>query len=204
MSAVKIELEAQTRTNLRKGASRRLRRLEDKTLGIVYGSKKTPVPVEIEHRHILKLIENEAFFTQILNLNIDGKIEKVLLKDLQRHPYKKLVMHLDFLRVSDTDIVSMNVPLHFINEDQCSVISLGGILDKQLSNVKVTCQANMLPEYIEVDIANLKLDAVVHLSDLILPVGVSIPELAYGADHNLSVAVVHNPRGAKEDATAAK
>jgi large subunit ribosomal protein L25 len=202
MSAVRIELEAQARVNLRKGASRRLRRLEDRTLGIVYGSKKAPTPISIEHRHILKALENEAFYTQILNLKIDGKTEKVLLKDIQRHPYKKLIMHLDFLRVSDTDIVTMSVPLHFINEDQCSAIALGGMLDKQLSNVKITCQAIHLPEYIEIDLANIKLDQVLHLSDLVLPKGASIPELAHGPDHNLSVAVIHNTRSAKDDTTA--
>jgi len=111
---------------------------------------------------------------------------------------------LDFLRVSDTDIVTVNVPLHFMNEDQCQAIFLGGLLDKQLTSVKISCQASMLPEYIEVDIANLKLDHVLHLSDLILPQGSSIPELSQSSDHNLSVAVIHNPRGSKEDAAPAK
>jgi large subunit ribosomal protein L25 len=203
MSAVKIEIEAHSRENLRKGASRRLRRLEDKTLGIVYGSKKAPVPITIEHRFVLRLIENEAFFTQILNLKIDGKAEKVLLKDIQRHPYKKLVLHMDFLRVSESDIVSMSVPLHFINEDKCEAISLGGLLDKQLANVKITCKAGDLPEYIEVDVSELKLDVALHLSDLVLPSGVSIPELAHSHDHNLSIAVIHNPRATKEDALQA-
>ena len=194
-----FNLDAQTRTDLGKGASRRLRRLEQKVLGIVYGGgKKKPTPITVAENEILKLAQNEAFFTSLVNLNLDGKAEQVVIKDLQRHPAKDSIMHVDFQRVSAKTVITMNVPLHFINEDSCPGVKLqGGSISRALSSIEVKCAAKDLPEYIEVDMGALKAGENVHISDLALPKGVQSAALILGADHDLIIAAVNQPRGGK-------
>ena len=167
-------LNAETRNDLGKGASRRLRRLENKVLGIVYGGgKKKPTPITVAMNEIVKLAESEAFFTSLVDLSIDGKAEQVVVKDMQRHPAKDTIMHVDFLRVSAKTKITMQVPLHFINEDSCFGVKMeGGVIAHALNDIEITCLPKDLPEYIEVDMAELKVGENLHISDLTLPKGV--------------------------------
>ena len=203
---VDFTLNAKARTDLGKGASRRLRRNADLVPAIVYGGDKAPQNVALEARELKKALENEAFYSHVISLSIDGKKEDVLLKALQRHPAKPVIMHADFLRVVAGHEVTVHVPLHFINEDSCvGVKKSGGVISHTMTEVEVNCLPKDLPEFIEVDMAGVDLNQIVHLSDLKLPKGVSIPFLAQGPDHDLPVANVHAARvAAADDAPAAE
>ncbi len=183
-----------------KGASRRLRRLESKVPAIIYGGGKAPQPVSIELKELTKQLENEAFYSHILTLNLAGSEVKAVLKDLQRHPAKSTPTHADFLRVDETHKIQMKVPLHFINEDKCHGVKMqGGAISHQLTEVEVSCLPQHLPEFIEVDMSEIPLGQTVHLSDLKLSEGVLLVELSHGADHDLPVAMVQAPKGGSAD-----
>ena len=193
-------IEAFPRGEQGRGASRRLRREERKIPAIVYGGNKEPQSISIWHNELKKALENEAFFSHILTLELDGKKESVILKDLQRHPYKPLLTHADFLRVDKDHEIHVNVPLHFINEEKAPAIKLqGGVSLHQLNEVEIICLPQDLPEYIEVDMSTVEMDQVVHLSDLVLPKGVRVAALLQGEDHDQPVVAIHKPRGAKTD-----
>ncbi|MCG2580310.1 MAG: 50S ribosomal protein L25/general stress protein Ctc [Marinobacter sp.] len=195
-------IEAFPRGDQGRGASRRLRREERKIPAIVYGGNKEATPIAIWHNELKKALENEAFFSHVLTIELDGKKESVILKDLQRHPYKPLLTHADFLRVDKDHEIHVNVPLHFINEDSAPAIKLqGGVANHQITEVEVICLPQNLPEFIEVDMAEVDMDKVVHLSDLKLPEGVRVAALLQGEDHDLPVVAIHKPRGAKVDDT---
>ncbi|WP_321350620.1 50S ribosomal protein L25/general stress protein Ctc [Halopseudomonas oceani] len=201
---VDFTLNAKARTDLGKGASRRLRRNADLVPAIVYGGDKAPQNVALEARELKKALENEVFYSHVISLSIDGKKEDVLLKALQRHPAKPMIMHADFLRVVAGHEVTVHVPLHFVNEDSCAGVKKGGIISHTMTEVEVHCLPKDLPESIEVDMAAVELDQIVHLTDLKLPKGVAITALAQGADHDLPVANVHAARVAAADAPAAE
>ncbi len=204
--AISFSLEAEIRTDLGKGASRRLRHTE-KFPAVVYGAGKDPVSLTLDHKKFLHNLENEAFYSHILNLNVDGKEEQVILKDLQRHPARIAIMHADFLRVSATEKLHLRVPLHFINAEECPGAKEGGLVTHSISEIEVACLPKDLPEYLEVDLSSLELDHSVHMSDIIVPAGVELVELSHGEAHDQPVASVHMPRGAseeEEDAAAAE
>ena len=193
-------IEAFPRDDQGRGASRRLRREERKIPAIVYGGDKEAVSISIWHNELKKALENEAFFSHVLTIELDGKKESVILKDLQRHPYKPLLTHADFLRVDKDHEIHVNVPLHFLNEDSAPAIKLqGGVANHQINEVEVICLPQNLPEFIEVDMTTVEMDQVVHLSDLKLPKGVKVAALLQGEDHDLPVVAIHKPRGAKAD-----
>ncbi|KPQ28277.1 MAG: ribosomal protein L25, Ctc-form [Marinobacter excellens HL-55] len=193
-------IEAFSRGDQGRGASRRLRREERKIPAIVYGGNKEAVSISIWHNELKKALENEAFFSHVLTLELDGNKESVILKDLQRHPYKPLLTHADFLRVDKDHEIHVNVPLHFLNEDTAPAIKLqGGVANHQINEVEVICLPQNLPEFIEVDMTTVEMDQVVHLSDLKLPKGVRVAALLQGEDHDLPVVAIHKPRGAKVD-----
>lgn len=198
-----FELHAEKRTDIGKGASRRLRRLNDKVPAILYGGEKEALAITIEHRQILKALENEAFYSHILSIKVDGKVEKAVLKDIQRHSYKPKVLHMDFQRVSAKTKLHMHVPLHFLNAEIAPGVKLGGgIVNAVLTDVEVVCLPSDLPEYLEVDLANLELNQVLHLSDIKLPKGVELVALSQG--HDLSVVNLQLPRSvAAEEAAGA-
>ena len=141
-----FNIEAEIRTDLGKGASRRLRHAE-KFPAVVYGAGKDPVSLTVDHKKFMHNLESEAFYSHILNLSIDGKDEQVVLKDLQRHPAKIAVMHADFLRVSANEKLHMNVPLHFINADECPGTKEGGLVTHSISEVEVACLPKDLPGF---------------------------------------------------------
>jgi large subunit ribosomal protein L25 len=194
-------LAAKARTDAGKGASRRLRRLAGELPGIIYGGTKAPQNISLSHKELTKALEDEAFYSHIITLTVDGAAEKVGLKDLQRHPAKATLLHADFQRVDETHTITMRVPLHFLNEDKCVGVRLeGGAIAHSISEIEVRCLPQNLPEFIEVDVADLHVGDLVHISQLKLPAGVESVELSHGEGHDHAVVSVHLPRGATVDA----
>ncbi|PWB35384.1 50S ribosomal protein L25 [Pseudomonas sp. SDI] len=192
-------LNAQARTDLGKGASRRLRRLAAQVPAVVYGGDKEPASITMLAKEVAKLFENEAAFSHVIELNIDGVKENVVVKAMQRHPAKQFIMHADFVRVVAGQKLTAKVPVHFINEE--APVKKGGEISHVVNEIEVSCEAKDLPEFIEVDLANAEVGAIVHLSDLKAPKGVEFVALAHGND--LAVANVHAPRVAPEAAEGA-
>ena len=191
-----IVINAKARTDLGKGASRRLRRNADMMPAILYGGSDEPQSLMIAHREMIKAVENEALASSILDIDVEGKVVQAILKDLQRHPARAVLMHADFLRVDASKKLQVNVPLHFINEEQCIGVKMeGGRVQHNMVEVEVSCLPANLPEYIEVDMIEAKLGDIFHISDLKLPEGVESVALSYGADHDLPVASVAAPKG---------
>lgn len=191
-------LNAQVRSDLGKGASRRLRRNAAQVPAVIYGGDKEPQSVTLELREIAKLLENEAAFSHIINLNVGGAKEPVLIKALQRHPAKGFVMHADFLRVVADHKLTTHVPVHYLNEETCvGVKQGGGEVYRVTPELEVSCLPKDLPEFIEVDVANLEVGQSIHLSQLKLPKGVELVALSHGND--LVVANVQASRVAKEE-----
>ena len=202
MSAKEFELNCTVRTDLGKGASRRLRRLDNNIPAVLYGGSEDPVSLTIAHKDIIKATENEAFFSHIITLNVDKKKQKAVIKALQRHPAKPFIMHADFQRVSDNEEITVNVPIHFLNEDKCAGVKTGGgSIIKTLNEIEIHCFPKDLPEFIEVDMLLLEIGEAVHLADITLPTGVASVALASGND--LSVATVQAPRAEVEEAATA-
>ena len=171
-----IKLIATTRTDLGKGASRRLRHA-DLVPAIIYGAGKEPTSVTFEQKALRKVESIEAFYSSILDLEIDGVSEQVLLKDIQRHAFKELIQHLDFLRVDATQKLQTTVPLHFLNADSAEAVKNGGVVSHLANEVEVSCLAADLPSFIEVDLNTIALGDTLHTSDLVLPKGVEAVEL---------------------------
>ncbi len=194
------EIHAQPRTDTGKGASRRLRR-QGLIPGIVYGAGQDPEMISVSHNELLLQLEHEAFLSSVLNLNLDGKIEQVILKDLQRHPAKPFLLHVDFLRISAKEKLRTNVPLHFINEETSVGVKAGGSVTHHLTDVEVSCLPGNLPEYIEVDMANLEVGDHIQLSGLVLPEGVELVALITGGD-DLPVVSIHGHGGGAEEEEA--
>jgi large subunit ribosomal protein L25 len=170
-----------------KGASRRLRRAAS-IPAIVYGGKAAPQAIQLDHEKIWLASQHEWFYSSILSLDVDGKVEQVLLRDMQRHPFKQIIMHLDFQRVSANEALRAKVPLHFLNEDTSPAGKTAGVLVlHELNEVEVSCLPKDLPEFIEVDLGKLALGDIVHLSDLKLPEGVELPQLKQ--EHDMAVVI---------------
>jgi len=194
MSAVDFTVNAQTRTDVGKGASRRLRHT-GKIPGVIYGAGKEATSLTLDHDEMIHHLEHEAFFSHILSINIDGSTQNAVLKDVQRDPAKPKILHMDFQRVSDTDKIHMHVPLHFVGEDTAPGVKAGGLVSHLMTSIDIVCMAKDLPEYIEVNVGGLEMGDAVHLSEIQLPSGVEIPGLAQGADHDLPVVNVHAAKG---------
>ncbi|MCY3837361.1 MAG: 50S ribosomal protein L25/general stress protein Ctc [Gammaproteobacteria bacterium] len=195
-----IVLRAEFREELGKAASRRLRRLSDKVPGILYGGGVDPVHLSVTHRDLSKAMQEEAFFSQILELSVGDKAQACVLRDVQRHPATDRVQHIDFLRIQENMPVQMHVPLHYLNEDRCVGVKLGGgRIAHNLIEVEVSCLPRDLPEFIAVDVADLEVGSSIHLSDLELPDGVSIVALGLGEDRDIPVASVTARRGGALD-----
>ena len=182
-----FKVNAELRDDLGKGASRRLRH-QNKIPGIVYGAGKDPRAVSVEHHKVLRFIEDEAFFTSILELSADGgKRQKVILRDMQRHPSKPIIMHMDFQRIDDKEELHMNIPLHFLNEDESPAAKTAGVIvSHNLTDVEVVCLPADLPEFIEIDIAEFKDGDIIRLSDIKLPKDVKLTAFTHGdeAEHD--------------------
>ncbi len=195
MSNIDFSLNAQARDLQGKGASRRLRH-QNLVPAVVYGGTGAAQSISIRFNELVKALESEAFYSHVLTLNVDGKAEQVVLKALQRHPARNVPMHADFVRVDATHEITMRVPLHYINQETAvGVKTQGGQLAIQVNEVEVRTLPANLPEFIEVDLIDVALDQVLHLSDLKLPQGVVLTQLSHGEDsHNLPIASIHQPK----------
>ncbi|MFV0478470.1 MAG: 50S ribosomal protein L25/general stress protein Ctc [Parahaliea sp.] len=199
-----FELNAEVREDLGKGASRRLRRHADLVPAIIYGGSKDAQPLTLIRKDLEKALENEAFYSHVLTLKISGKTEKAILKDLQRHPARDRVMHADFLRIDDKVAIKVHVPIHFLNETSCHGVKIqGGMIQHQQTDIEVLCLPGDIPEYIEVDMADIQTGDIIHLSDVKLPEGVTSVALSLGEDHDLAIASVNAPKGGSDESEAA-
>ena len=200
-----IEINAKARSAQGTGASRRLRRAGN-VPGIIYGGGKDAVSIELNHKELFLEFRHEAFHSSVLSLNLDGKKEQVLLRDYQLHPVRNDIAHIDFQRVSATEKIHVKVPLHFINAEIAPGVKLQhGIVTHIQTEADVSCLPKNLPEFIEVDLANLNAGHSVHLSEIKLPKGVEFVQLSHGDD--AAVASIPTPRGgvaADEEAAAAE
>ncbi|MGN6481718.1 50S ribosomal protein L25/general stress protein Ctc [Luteibacter sp.] len=188
--ATNHKLTATSRKIEGKGASRRLR-----TAGyvpaIVYGAGAEPQAIQVLHNDILLGSRFESFYSSVIELTVDGKAQKVLIKDWQKHPFKQLMLHMDFQRVNENEAVRVAVPVHFLNQEKSPAGKTAGlVISHNLTEVTVSCLPKDLPEFIELDLADLKAGDIVHLSDLKLPKGVEVPELGLGKEHDVAVVTV--------------
>ncbi len=195
MSA-KFELNAEARAGQGTGASRRLRRA-GKIPAIIYGAGKDPMMVQLDHDPVFHHIQDERFFTSILTVKVGSSADQAVLRDIQMHPFKPRIQHIDLQRISATEKIHMRVPLHFVGQESSpGVKQQGGVASHLMTEVDVTCLPKDLPEFIEVDMSQLSIGQSVHLSDLKTPNGVVITALASGND--LAVASVSMVRAAVE------
>ena len=193
-----IVLNAEMRDDMGKGASRRLRHA-NKLPAIVYGAGKDPENLILEQKEVQYHLQNEAFYTQVLELNVGGKKQDVLLRDLQHHPYRLDVLHMDLQRVEAKKEVHVNVPLHFINEDVApGVKTEGGAISHVVTEVVIACLPKDIPEFIDVDLGELHMGDIVHLSDLKMPAGVEVLALRQGEEHDSAIASIHVRKVAEE------
>ena len=185
-----------------KGASRRLRN-QGLVPAVIYGAGQDAQSISLRHNELIRNLQEEAFYSQIIVVDFGDRKEQVILRDLQRHPAKPIVMHADLLRIRDDEEVTVHVALHFLNEETAvGVKEQGGKISHNLTEVEVSCLPKNLPEYIEVDLAKLELNQILHMSDLKLPEGVSLTQLALGEEHDLPVASCHSTKGGASEAEA--
>ncbi|MDE2460942.1 MAG: 50S ribosomal protein L25/general stress protein Ctc [Gammaproteobacteria bacterium] len=202
--AISFNLSAEVRHDKGKGASRRLRRV-GKVPGILYGAGEPAMELAFDHNELRNSLAHEAFYSHVLKIKVDGGEHQAIVKDLQRHPAKPLIMHLDLLRVKDDVEIRVHVPLHFLGEkDAIGVKQQGGVVSRNFIEVEIACLPRYLPEYIDVDVTNLEINHALHLSDLKLSEGVRIVQLAYGEEHDLPVVAIHHPRITVEEEPVAE
>jgi large subunit ribosomal protein L25 len=188
-------IEAEPRLEQGSSASRRLRRA-GKLPAILYGGHQDPVAITLDHNAIMLNLRNDAFYSHVLTVNLNGKAERAILRDLQRHPFKPTLTHVDLLRVSANEAIRVHVPLHFLNEELCKGVKTGGgMINRQMNEVEVECLPDDLPEAIEVDVAHLGVGESIHLSGLALPPRVVLVALTHGEGHDPAVVGVLMPRG---------
>jgi large subunit ribosomal protein L25 len=195
-----MKVVAFARTQQGTGASRRLRNA-GQTPGIIYGGAAAPELIALDGNALFHALKKEAFHGSILDLELDGKSQKVLLRDFQMHAYKQLVLHADFQRVDATQPIHTKVALHFVNADVSPAVKLSGaIVSHVLNELEVSCLPGQLPEFITVDLSNLEAGQSVHVSQLTLPEGVTV--VAHGQDQTVATSSI--PRGAATAEAAAE
>ena len=200
--SIDFSIDAEPRTDEGKGASRRLRR-SGRVPAILYGGDTQPQSISLDQNRIFHDLAEEAFYSHILSLKLEGKTQKVILRDVQRHPAKPIILHVDFQRVDDKQTLNIHVPLHFIGDDVCPGVKLeGGQVSHQIIEVEITCLPKNIPEFIEVDVSELKIGDAVHLTDLKLSDGVTLTALTHGEGHDQQVANCHATKVAEEEPVA--
>jgi large subunit ribosomal protein L25 len=186
-----FDLVAELRDDQGKGASRRLRR-QGKIPAILYGGGRPPRTLLLDHNKVLQQLDHEAFYSSILTIKVGDKTQAAILKDVQRHPAKRHVLHMDMQRIVEDEKIRMNVPIHFVGEQSAPGVKLaGGSVSRMITDVEISCLPRDLPEYLEVDISKLELDDMLYLSDIKLPEGVDIIELQHGEEHDQAIVSVH-------------
>ncbi len=195
-----FELDAEFRGSQGKGASRRLRH-EGKVPAILYGGHSEARALTLSHQKLLIMLDNERFYSTILNLRVGDQTQAAILKDVQRHPFKNAIVHIDFQRVEDNQKIRISIPLHFVGAAVSpGVKSQGGIVSHMRNEVEVSCLPKDLPEFIEVDLSSLALNESIHLSQLKIPDGVDLLSLA---KEDAAVVAIHSPRAEEPEPTAA-
>jgi len=196
-----FEFVAQARGQSGKNAARNVRRQGD-VPAVIYGGHQEPQMLVLNHNEVIKHLEHEAVYSHILDVTIDGKTEKAVLKGVQRNPARFQVLHLDFMRVSMSEAIKVHVPLHFINESTSVGGKKGGVAAHSLVDVEVSCLPSLLPEFIEVDLAKLDVGGSIHLSDLVLPAGIEVVALAQGPEHDLPVVSMMPGKTSQEESAS--
>jgi len=191
-----FELAASIRKDLGKGATRRLRK-EGVVPAVIYGAGSEPVSISLDHNRLMHSTENEAFFSHILSIDVAGKEEKVIIKALQRHPSRSVLMHADFMRVNMSEKLKVHVPIHFIGEELSEGVKSGGVLTHDMVDIEIQCLPAALPEFIEVDVSGLAVGESLHLTDLTIASGLEIVALLQGEDHDLQVVSVQANRASE-------
>jgi large subunit ribosomal protein L25 len=187
-----FEVNAEPRSDQGKGASRRLRHA-GKVPAIIYGGKGEPTSLSLNHQKMLLLVDNEKFYSSIITLNVDGKPQPAIVKDVQMHPARNAIVHVDLQRVLEDQPIRIHLPIHFLNEASSPGVKVqGGVVSHMRSDIEILCLPKDLPEALEVDMAAMNLNDTVYLADLKLPPGVTVPELTHG--HNAPVVSIHSPR----------
>jgi large subunit ribosomal protein L25 len=197
MSEAIYKLEATVRSDKGTGASRRLRR-DNKVPAVLFGGEQEPQGLALAHNKVWQAQEHEGFYSHILTLVIDGKEQEVILKDVQRHPWKNQVLHLDFQRVDAAHKLHTKVPLHFVGEEAAT--KKGGTITHAATELEITCLPKDLPEFIEVNVTDIEVGQTYHISEIALPKGVSSVELAKGESHDIAIVTLHAPKGGSEEA----
>ena len=196
-----FEFVAESRGLSGKSVARRARR-QGSVPAVIYGGALAPQMLVLNHNEVIKHLEHEAVYSHVLDITVDGKTEKAILKGVQRNPARFQILHLDFLRVNMTESVKVHVPLHFINEQSSVGGKKGGIATHSLVDIEVSCLPSILPEFIEVNLAALDIGGTIHLSDLVLPAGIEIVVLAQGPEHDLPVVSMMASKASKDDSAA--
>jgi len=196
---ISFEVHAEPRDDQGKGASRRLRHA-GKVPAILYGGRAEPKALALDHEKLRLVVSDERFYSSIVSVNIGAERQPAIVKDVQMHPAKNAVLHVDLQRVLENERIRLHVPIHFKNEATApGVKTQGGVVSHHLADVEVICLPKDLPEYFEADLGNLNLNDTLYLADLKVPEGVTISELAHG--HNLAVVSIHSPRAAEPEPT---
>jgi large subunit ribosomal protein L25 len=189
--ADKFNLIAEIREDSGKGASRRLRR-QNKVPAIIYGAGRPPRALTFDHNKVMHELENESFYSSVLSIKVGDKSQAAIVKDIQRHPARFQIVHMDFQRIVEDQVIRMNVPIHFLGGDVAiGVKDGGGTVSTMRNDVEVVCLPKHLPEYLELDISGLELDDYMYMSDIPLPEGVEIPELAQETDQVQPIVTIH-------------
>ena len=191
-----FELDAEFRDAEGKGASRRLRRA-NKVPAILYGGHREPRSLALDHTKLLLMLENERFYSTIINLKVGEVSQAAVLKDVQRHPARNAVLHVDLQRVLENETIRISIPLHFKGDGAAPGVKQGGVVSHLRNEVEVSCLPNDLPEFLEVDVSGMSINDLLHLSDIKLPPGVEIPELSHGRDS--PIVSVHHARAEEVD-----
>lgn len=194
-----FEFVAEQRGVAGTSAARAVRRA-GKVPAVIYGGNEQPAMLVLDHNDVVKHLAHEAVYSHVLDIKVDGRTEKAVLKHIQRHPARPQILHIDFMRVDESHKLKVHVPLHFINEAVCVGVKKGGVVTHAMVDVEVSCLPRALPEYIEVDLASLDIGDSLHLSDLKLPSGVEVVALHLGVEHNHPVVQVVKTRAGSEEA----
>lgn len=187
------ELQAEPRSEQGRGAVRRLRR-DGQVPAILYGAQKDPLAIKLAENRLRRQLSNEAFFSHVLTVKVEGREEKAVIKALHRHPATERVLHLDLLRVSETQRLTMLVPIHFENEESSRGRKAGGVVSHHMTEVEIVCLPKDLPEYLAVDMQEMEIGDSLHLSQVPLPEGVEVPALAHGPEHDQPVVSIQVTR----------
>jgi large subunit ribosomal protein L25 len=194
-----FEFVAEARSAVGSIAAKAVRR-QGKVPAVIYGGEGAPEMLVLDHNEVVKHLAHEAVYSHVLDVKIGAKTEKAVLKHIQRHPAKPVILHMDFMRVDATHKLKVHVPLHFINEAVSVGVKKGGVVTHAVVDVEVLCMPSALPEFIEVDLAGIDIGATIHLSDLVLPAGIEIAALQHGPEHDHPVAQIIKTRSSDEAA----